>query len=330
MSSKSSSKSVSVQRQATAKSIIEAQSQHGSDSDHDEEMSHDTHTNDTTPSSASQPASLQSASSTSTSPFTSRLSGLRPDGRVIAELRSPSVHLGLLSRADGSCRFAMGETEILAAVYGPNVIGGKEEKNDRAILSVNVKQPAGHAANTEIHLSNLVKSTLENSLLLQLHPRCRISIILQIIHSDGSVLSHLVNAATLALLDAGIQMKYVINAISIAIKKKDATKGTEQTSVEKKAEQNVARAIKKQDIFLSENPEDYEYVLDPVAAEEAGSPVLTFGFNNSSSGVVLSHVGNLNVPSGDVYLRSSQIAKSATNHMNEFIRNAMEQRATKS
>jgi ribonuclease PH len=45
--------------------------------------------------------------------------GLRMDGRRPGEMRKINVELDVLPFVDGSCRFTMGHTQVLATVVGP-------------------------------------------------------------------------------------------------------------------------------------------------------------------------------------------------------------------
>nr|GFA56678.1 exosome complex component RRP41 homolog [Tanacetum cinerariifolium] len=45
--------------------------------------------------------------------------GLRLDGRRPMEMRQLRAEIGTVSRADGSAVFEMGNTKVIAAVYGP-------------------------------------------------------------------------------------------------------------------------------------------------------------------------------------------------------------------
>ncbi|KAJ0618451.1 putative ribosomal protein S5 domain 2-type [Helianthus annuus] len=44
--------------------------------------------------------------------------GLRLDGRLAMEIRQLRAELGAVSRADGSAVFEIGNTKVIAAVYG--------------------------------------------------------------------------------------------------------------------------------------------------------------------------------------------------------------------
>lgn len=49
--------------------------------------------------------------------------GFRQDGRTPTCLRSISCRLGLYDRPNGSAYIEMGNTKVLAAVYGPREVG---------------------------------------------------------------------------------------------------------------------------------------------------------------------------------------------------------------
>ena len=64
-------------------------------------------------------------------------SGLRVDGRRPNELRRLRAHLGVLRAADGSAYLEMGNTKVVAAVYGPREVrrGRAAAAHDRAIVT---------------------------------------------------------------------------------------------------------------------------------------------------------------------------------------------------
>jgi exosome complex component RRP46 len=62
-----------------------------------------------------------------------------------------------------------------------------------------------------------LRNTLESVVLAALHPRTSISVIVQVLSEDGSLLSTAINATCLALLDAGISLKSLIGSVTCAI-----------------------------------------------------------------------------------------------------------------
>lgn len=151
------------------------------------------------------------------------LSNLREDGRKPHEIRRMRIQLGpLQSSSDaqsGSALVEMGLTVALASVRGPvETQRRSDELPDRAIVEVTVQtapfSPMGDRRvtnpNTDrrlIEMSHLLKRAMEAAILLQLYPKSRIEIVVSILADDGSRLCAAINAATLALMDAGIPLK---------------------------------------------------------------------------------------------------------------------------
>jgi len=114
---------------------------------------------------------------------------------------------GLLHRAHGSVRFTQGKTSVLVAAYGPLPAPPRQEIIDRAVIEVLFKSPVG-------------RSTVDlEYILAHLHPRCKISVIVQVEHDDGALLATCVNASTLALVDAGIQCRSLLAAVCLCAQK---------------------------------------------------------------------------------------------------------------
>ncbi|CAH0520875.1 unnamed protein product [Peronospora belbahrii] len=110
----------------------------------------------------------------------------RLDGRVGNELRPFACEQGALFRADGSARMSHGSSTVLAAVHGPGQARNwRNEKTDKATLD---------------------------------RPRRKIiSIVIQVIEDNGSLLAVAINAVSLALMDAGIPMSSLVTAASCGI-----------------------------------------------------------------------------------------------------------------
>ncbi|KAL9643228.1 hypothetical protein ABK040_014685 [Willaertia magna] len=146
--------------------------------------------------------------------------GLRVDGRRASEIRKIKFKLNLFSRADGSAYFEQGNTRVLAAVYGPREVKNKSHmKNDRAIINCEYsmatfstgerkRQFKKDRKSTEI--SVVIRQTFESVILTHLYPRTQIDIFMQVLQADGGTRSACINAATLALIDAGIPMKDMV------------------------------------------------------------------------------------------------------------------------
>jgi len=65
-------------------------------------------------------------------------------------------------------------------------------------------------------MQSALSHTFASTLLTVLHPRSEVHISLHILSQDGSILATCVNAATLALVDAGVPMTDYVTACTVA------------------------------------------------------------------------------------------------------------------
>ncbi|KAI2618971.1 ribosomal protein S5 domain 2-like protein [Hypomontagnella submonticulosa] len=151
---------------------------------------------------------------------------LRIDGRRWNELRHLRGQIRTQAAADGSSYLEMGNTKVMCVVTGPS-----EDKGRRGGGQSAASSGPGNSNASEILVSIVVggfstvdrkkrarsdkriqelQATLAKSLAAVLHthlfPRSTISISLHVLAQDGSLLACAVNAATLALVDAGVPM----------------------------------------------------------------------------------------------------------------------------
>lgn len=151
--------------------------------------------------------------------------GFRIDGRRSHELRKIQCKLGVFSQADGSAYVEQGNTKVLAAVYGPHEIRGSRSKllQDKVLVncqysmatfstSERKRRPRGDRKSQEMTMH--LQQTFNAAILTSLHPRSQIDIFVEVLQSDGGNYCASVNAATLAVIDAGIPMKDYVCACS--------------------------------------------------------------------------------------------------------------------
>jgi len=74
---------------------------------------------------------------------------------------------------------------------------------------------------TLLEQSQLLHNALEAALFLQLHPRTCISVTVYILSEDGGRLVAGINAASLACIDAGIEMRDVLCACAVGLDESD-------------------------------------------------------------------------------------------------------------
>ncbi|XP_024373657.1 exosome complex exonuclease RRP46 homolog isoform X1 [Physcomitrium patens] len=141
----------------------------------------------------------------------------RADGRSASQLRPLSLSRGLLTRAHGSATWSQENTTVLAAVYGPKPAAMKKENAERAIIEVVWRAKSGLSGSYEKDAEVVVRRSLEYIILTALHPNTAISVILQVINDDGSLLACAMNAACAALVDAGIPLNGLLSAVSCGV-----------------------------------------------------------------------------------------------------------------
>lgn len=168
--------------------------------------------------------------------------GLRVDGRRPLELRQIRVRMGVFGQADGSAYIEHGKTKILAAVYGPHQpkgTGRSGSNSSKAVVncqySVAVfsfmsgerkRRPRGDRKSQERSLE--LRRAMEAIIHLELYPRSQIDIFVEVLQVDGSDYCASVNAATLALIDAGIPIKNYAIGCTITLVNSSYTDGEEK------------------------------------------------------------------------------------------------------
>ncbi|XP_062589706.1 exosome complex component RRP46-like [Saccostrea cucullata] len=169
----------------------------------------------------------------------------------VNKLRELSCTLGDLSRPDGDSTFSLGDTCVTTAVYGPGEVKMTKELLDKATIEVVYKPKSGLPGCAEKLLERTIRNSCETVILGNLHPRSMISITVQEIQNRGSLFACCINSTCMALLDAGVSMRYLMAAVTCAINDKGDT------------------------------------VMDPdTLQEQSAVAVLTFVFENCDYGIV--------------------------------------------
>ena len=147
--------------------------------------------------------------------------GKRTDGRTADELREVKISVGTVRNADGSAFIEFGKNKIVAAVYGPREVHPKHmAQPDRCVLRCRYhmcpfstdtrKNPA--PSRREIEISKVMREALEPALMLEDYPRAAIDVYVEVLQSDGGSRCAGITAASVALADAGINMRDLVAA----------------------------------------------------------------------------------------------------------------------
>ena len=171
--------------------------------------------------------------------------GIRNDGRKAGDVRPISIELGVVPVADGSCRMKWGNNDVIAAIYGPmEAHPRKIQRQDRAVLDVRYNmapfstsdriRPGFNRRSREI--SKVTAEALESVVMLELYPRSKIRVEIEIICAEAGTRCVGLTAASIALADAGIPMTDLV--ISVASGKINDVGGCDLN----KAEDNYGEA----------------------------------------------------------------------------------------
>ena len=152
------------------------------------------------------------------------IDGKRLDGRGPNDLRPIKFQAGVLKRADGSCYLEFGGNKVMAAVYGPREVHPRHLQNaSRAIVryrynmaafSVEERKRPGPDRRS-IEISKVSREALEGVILEELYPRSAVDIFVEILQADAGTRAAGINAAAVALADAGIPMKCLVSACAV-------------------------------------------------------------------------------------------------------------------
>jgi exosome complex component RRP41 len=150
--------------------------------------------------------------------------GLRLDGRRPDELRPMKMEVGVLNNADGSAIVEVGNTKILAAVYGPREMHPRHlALPNRAVLRVRYhmtpfstderKNPAPRRRDSAF--SNVLREAFESQILGEQFPRTSIDVFMEVLQADAGTRLASLMAASLAVVDAGIPVRDLIAAVAV-------------------------------------------------------------------------------------------------------------------
>ncbi len=145
--------------------------------------------------------------------------GIRSDGRKFDELRPIEAVAGVLNKADGSAMFRMGNTIAIAGVFGPRKVFPKhQEEAERAILrtrynmapfATNERGRPGPSRRSQ-EISLVTRQALTPVVFLDEFPKTAIDVHIEVLEADASTRCCGINAAAIALADAGVPMRDLV------------------------------------------------------------------------------------------------------------------------
>jgi len=151
------------------------------------------------------------------------IDGKRLDGRGFEDTRPIDVEVGVLKRADGSAIFKFGDTYALSAVFGPKTMHPKHLQDPQKAF-LRCRYAMAPFATTErgrpgvsrrsVEISKVINEALSNVIFFEDYPKTAIDVFVEILQANASTRCAGLNAASLALAEAGVSMKNLISSCS--------------------------------------------------------------------------------------------------------------------
>lgn len=151
----------------------------------------------------------------------------RNDGRKFDETRPIKAEVGVIKNAVGSAKFQIGKTIAYAAVYGPKDLFPKFLQNpSSAILRCNYNMMAFSGSGERVRpgtnrrskeISMVVEKAFEPVLDLSEFPKAVVDVYIELPQTDAGTRCAGICAASLALADAGFDMKDLVCAVSCGL-----------------------------------------------------------------------------------------------------------------
>lgn len=151
------------------------------------------------------------------------VNGKRLDGRKANEMRKMEIEVGVIPNADGSSIVTLGGTKVICSVYGPKeVLPRRNLDTEQAFLNCVYGmasfstperiRPGPNRRSTEI--SKVIADSLAPAIFMERYAGMEITVIMEIINANAGTRTAAINAASVALADAGIEMRDLICSIA--------------------------------------------------------------------------------------------------------------------
>ena len=149
----------------------------------------------------------------------------RIEGRGFDETRPIEAKVGVIKRADGSAMFKIGNTWAYAAVYGPRNLHPKFLQDpSRGVLRCNYNMMPFSSYNDRVRpgasrrskeISMVTQKALLPVLNLDDFPNSVVDVFIELPLTEAGSRCAGICAASMALADAGLEMKDLVSAVSV-------------------------------------------------------------------------------------------------------------------
>ncbi|KAF7273212.1 exosome complex component MTR3-like [Rhynchophorus ferrugineus] len=150
---------------------------------------------------------------------------IRTDGRKFDEQRKIFLKNGVVSQAKGSAYMEMGQTKVMVSVFDPREIPNRSDYSLKGEIYCEFKfapfscpkRRLHQQDNEEKQYSSIMKKALESTVCLHELPNFQVDIYALVLHNDGSALSAAINAAGVALAEAGVPIYDIVASVTVGV-----------------------------------------------------------------------------------------------------------------
>ncbi len=149
----------------------------------------------------------------------------RFDGREFDQTREIETKTKVIKRADGSAMFKIGDTIAYAAVYGPRELYPKFMQNpQKGLLRINYSMMPFSGSGERVRpgpsrrsreISMVIEKALSPVINLEDFPNAVVDVFIELPQTDAGTRCAGICAASMALADAGIEMKDMVSSVSV-------------------------------------------------------------------------------------------------------------------
>ncbi|MEM4330528.1 MAG: exosome complex exonuclease Rrp41 [Candidatus Pacearchaeota archaeon] len=148
----------------------------------------------------------------------------RKDGRDFEELRPIRAKVGIVPSADGSALYESGNTRAIAVVRGPRILHPQHMQDPlKGIIRVNYQMMSFSVwdrvkpgvSRRSMEINKVIEWALSEIVDLTDYPNSVVDIFVYIPQADAGTRVAAINAAVMALAQAGVPMKEMLSALAV-------------------------------------------------------------------------------------------------------------------
>jgi len=171
----------------------------------------------------------------------------REDGRLLDTLRTQQCELNTITRSTSSCSWESDFTRCVASIQGPREIQSNKENGEMLVIDAYYRDGGLSSSSSGNNNSNsnsnrsmeyFIKQLCQSVLDLRKNPSLGMTVSVQTLNDDGSLLSAIINSIGMALVESGVETKGLMCGATCAIRKEDGKMVLDPT----KQEENESRA----------------------------------------------------------------------------------------